>query len=109
MPNKYKCNKCEATSNLLRPANNDPERIICKECYDGRKGLEGEFIASIKRYIQYWEHQEDRTLKEKLEGLAFSILVVLDGMSGDCDFSRDNLDPDVMLHDLFYEGENGSK
>ena len=109
MESKYKCIKCESTSNLLRPANNDPDKIICKECYDKREGKEEEFIASIKRYIKYWEHQDDRSLKEKLEGLAFSILVVLDGMSGDCNISRDDLDRDVMLHDLFYEEANGKQ
>lgn len=60
-----------------------------------------EFINCIKQYVKYWEHQ-DATLNEKLNGLAFSILVALDGLSGSFSGSRDDLS-DTLLHEVYYE------
>lgn len=66
-----------------------------------------EFIGCIKEYVKYWEHQED-TLERKLNGLAFSILAILDGVAGSFDGSRDDLSKNVMLHDLYYEKEKNN-
>lgn len=62
-----------------------------------------EFIGCIKQYVKYWENQ-DATLNEKLNGLAFCILVALDGLSGSFSGSRDDLSG-TILHDLYYEKE----
>lgn len=70
-----------------------------------------EFIDAIKQYINYWVHQ-DRTEKEKMEGLAFSILCMLDGVSGSFKGNIDSLSKEgsnFMLHDQFYEKEKISR
>ena len=41
------------------------------------------FLDHIKMNISYWEILPDTSTREKLEGLAFSILTMLDGCSGD--------------------------
>ena len=41
------------------------------------------FMHSIKNSINYWSKLDDRNTKEKLEGLAFSILNIFDGTSSD--------------------------
>jgi len=40
-----------------------------------------EFLEHIRELVNYWDRIEKDTTKEKLEGLAFSILVTLDGCS----------------------------
>jgi hypothetical protein len=63
------------------------------------------FMNSIKQQILYWDHQ-DRDSKGKLEGLAFSILCMLDGVSGSFGGSISELEKmsrDVMLHECFYK------
>lgn len=43
-----------------------------------------EFLEVISGYVHYWDKEvEGRTQKERLEGLAFSILSHIDGSSGD--------------------------
>ena len=64
-----------------------------------------EFIDAIHQYVVYWKNK-DIPVKEALEGLAFSILVCLDGMSGSFNGSRDDLDKGCLLHDMFYENRN---
>lgn len=71
-----------------------------------RKYVPEEFIGAIKQYINYWSSQTDKTDKEKLEGLAFSILCILDGVSGSFSGNIDSLAKEcksLMLHDNFYE------
>lgn len=46
--------------------------------------IRDEFIAAIQQYIDYWEKEPSvKTPRERLEGLAHSILVLLDGCSSD--------------------------
>ena len=41
------------------------------------------FLDQVRRYVDYWEKESRAPLvREKLEGLAFGILVILDGGSG---------------------------
>lgn len=40
-----------------------------------------EFIVSVKGLTSYWNKIQTKTTEEKLEGLAFSILSMLDGCS----------------------------
>lgn len=40
-----------------------------------------EVLAHVRMMVHYWDEQEGRSVKEKLEGLAFSILVMIDGES----------------------------
>jgi hypothetical protein len=43
--------------------------------------VRGEVLNHIRDMVNYWESSEGKTSKEKLDGLAFSILVMLDGES----------------------------
>ena len=63
-----------------------------------------EFLTAIKWYVNYWDKQNGTT-KENLSGLAFSILVMLDGHSGSFDGNIESLakECDVMLHEDFYK------
>jgi len=62
-----------------------------------------EFIGAIKIYINYWL-QQDRNERQKLDGLAFSILCMLDGVSGSFDGDISDIVYDnIMLHEGFYE------
>ena len=38
-----------------------------------------EFIESVKHIVEYWSRQSDQTDYEKCDGVAFSILNLLDG------------------------------
>lgn len=92
-----------------------------------------EFLNHIRHLVKYWEKVDDRDCKGKLEGLAFSILAMLDGTSVDIcgfivapstheddkqyyidngeDYYPQNHESDIKcdiagsLHDLFYEKE----
>ena len=49
--------------------------------------VRGEFISHIKHLTKYWNEVKNKDCKEKLDGLAFSILAMLDGSSADiCGF-----------------------
>lgn len=39
------------------------------------------FLNLVWSYVRYWEKQPDLTCRERLEGLAFGMLVILDGES----------------------------
>lgn len=39
------------------------------------------FIDLVWSYIRYWENLPDKTCNERVEGLAFGMLVILDGES----------------------------
>lgn len=65
-----------------------------------------DFIYEIKLHINFWNDVKDRNCKEKLEGLAHSILCILDGVSGtgDCNISKLNqASKSYMLHDQLYK------
>lgn len=69
------------------------------------------FIDCIKYDINYWHNMTDRTEKEKMEGLAFSILCLLDGVCCDFPYSIDDLQQvcaNLMLHDCLHEVKNGN-
>ena len=60
-----------------------------------------EFIGAIKVYINYWERQNG-TVRENMEGLAFSILVMLDGCSGSFGGNIETLSKEnICFHELF--------
>lgn len=65
-----------------------------------------EFLNAIKWYVNYWDRQNETT-KEKLEGLAFSILVILDGHSEIFDGGLLSLSKEcnVILHEEFCREE----
>lgn len=44
--------------------------------------VRSDFLNHIKIMISCWDNLSNKTTKEKLEGLAFSILVALDGEAG---------------------------
>lgn len=41
------------------------------------------FIGHVRLMVRYWENLPDKSQKEKLEGLAFSILSPIDGCAAD--------------------------
>lgn len=45
--------------------------------------IEAEFIRHVKGMVQYWDSLDNKTQAERLEGLAYSILGMLDGIVGD--------------------------
>lgn len=74
-----------------------------------------EFLQSIWSLIDYWKNQ-NITEEEKLSGLAFSILVMLDGCSGSNDFKSYELrntetgfciNRNEEMHELFYQEKGG--
>lgn len=40
-----------------------------------------EFLDHVRHLVEYWHDVDDRDLRDKLNGLAFSILVAIDGES----------------------------
>ena len=64
-----------------------------------------EFLNHIRHLVNYWDKVDKPTSKEKLEGLAFSILAMLDGCSGDiCGFI---VAPSTHEDDKQYNIDNG--
>lgn len=78
---------------------------------------EKKFLEYVSDMVTYWDEHVDKNLnqKERLEGLAFSILSYIDGCSGEphslipadytsgkCSYSFNN-DISGSLHELFYE------
>lgn len=45
--------------------------------------LRSEFLQCLRGYVLQWTSFEDYTVEERLSGLAFSMLCMLDGVSGD--------------------------
>ncbi len=41
--------------------------------------IRGKFLRQCWDYIDYWEKQPGKTKREAMEGLVFSLLVILDG------------------------------
>jgi len=41
--------------------------------------IKQEFINTVKSYVHYWDKLPDINTRAKLEGLAFSIMVMIDG------------------------------
>lgn len=88
-----------------------------------------QFLGHVKQLVQYWESETGYThTKDKLSGLAFSMLVLIDGRSSmpamdivmrphheDKQYHIDNgddyfedgtvINDDSMLHEMFYQGE----
>lgn len=65
-----------------------------------------DFIEAIYQMINYWDGQKDRSSKEKMEGLAHSILCMLDGVSGSFGGNIHTLideGDDFMFHEMFYK------
>lgn len=65
-----------------------------------------DFMMVIHQMILYWDSQRERSSKEKMEGLAHSILCILDGVSGSYDGNIQKLSKlgkDFMFHDFFYK------
>lgn len=50
---------------------------MCREYTVGE--IRKQFLEHIRGLVNYWDGIPEKTITEKLEGLAFSILVVLDG------------------------------
>lgn len=42
-----------------------------------------QFLKLVWDYIEYWDKLPDKTCRERLEGLAFGMLVILDGESAE--------------------------
>lgn len=44
--------------------------------------VQDKFLAHVRSLIKYWNSVEGQTTSEKLDGLAFSIMVAIDGGAG---------------------------
>ena len=72
------------------------------------------FLAGVRELVGYWEHQGDCDLRGKLNGLAFSILAILDGEADLPSYSVRPLDDCGIagieiagtLHERFYRRED---
>jgi len=65
-----------------------------------------EFLNHIRYLVEYWNNVDERPCREKLDGLAFSILSMLDGSSVDiCGFI---VAPNPYEDDKKYNIENGN-
>lgn len=75
--------------------------------------LEQEFVNAVKGLVCFWMRQKQCSEQEKLEGLAFSILCMMDGVTGSfegaatlCNIDDNGNKIDIeegesMLHELF--------
>lgn len=82
--------------------------VIKKSLSDAQHDL----VSSIHRMVDYWDRVNEsyrdeppKTCKDKLQGLAFSILCIMDGVDGSVSFNtlKKALDGPDQLHDLFYK------
>ena len=66
--------------------------------------MKKEFVEAIHQYIRYWDKYDNMKSKEKMEGLAFSILCMLDGVSGSFSGNiQDLCEGDEMLHEMLHK------
>lgn len=56
------------------PKSNKPRAFTAEE-------VEKQFLTTVANYVEYWATLPNKTDREKVEGLAFSMLVILDGGS----------------------------
>lgn len=64
------------------------------------------FIDSIHNTIRYWDNIPDCSPKQKMEGLAHSILCMLDGVSGNFSGNIHSLAKeggDFMFHEMLWD------
>lgn len=47
------------------------------------KREEEDFLNHLKSMLHYWENLENKTLRERMEGVVFSVLVAIDGEASD--------------------------
>ncbi len=62
------------------------------------------FCEAVRKYVEYWTKQSNHSHEEKLNGLAFSILRLLDGLSDEYEGNIQLLaeeHPFVALHHAF--------
>jgi len=45
--------------------------------------LRADFLGCLREYVQQWASFDDHTIEERLSGLAFSMLCMLDGVSAE--------------------------
>ena len=64
-----------------------------------------EFLNHIRGLVDYWDKVDEKNCREKLQGLAFSVLAMLDGVSTDiCGFI---VAPSTHEDDKAYHIANG--
>lgn len=72
------------------------------------KKFSDQFISCIHDEISYWESQNNKNCREKMEGLAFSILCMLDGVHGNFSGNIGELASEMeflMIHEKLYKKE----
>lgn len=77
---------------------NSPRQYTVEET---RKHL----IETIWGYIDYWDSRENKTSRQKLAGLAFGILVILDGDSAE--LPKFSVIPDSHISNKDYNIKRG--
>ncbi len=63
------------------------------------------FLTTIIEYVEDWGEHSEKTTREKLSGLAFSILAIIDGEAGD--LPAFVLAPDQTTGDKAYRHKRG--
>lgn len=65
-----------------------------------------DIARQVKRLVKYWQSEDRATNDEKIDGVAFSILVLLDG--GNCDGSLPTIEAltSGVLHEAYSALEN---
>ena len=69
---------------------------------------DNKFCTAINEYIDYWGKMSDRTEQEKLRGLAFSILRLLDGLAPNFEGNLKTLEEvqtKILLHHAFRKSQ----
>ncbi len=64
------------------------------------------FMYELRRLVNYWHKIDDRSEKEKMEGLVLSILIILDGSSGQFNGDINKIAKNcktLMLHNQFFK------
>jgi len=87
------------------------DEIIISTGKDGISSAE-KFINKCIEYVEHWEEQDNMKSLEKLEGLLFSILCIIDGVSDHPHVSLViggiSMNSFTMLHELYGETRRGN-
>lgn len=91
----------------LAPPNRNPTKIVDEPRQFTQKEMQDAFLAHLWMMTDYWATvQQPKTVRDRLEGLAFSILAMLDGTS--MDLPAFSVYPDPHPEDKAFHQDQGS-
>lgn len=73
-----------------------------------KERLRAKFMRDVQEIVKYWTEEPDIKMEVRVEGVAFSILTMIDGVSVGVDpvdltIKDIVINDDVMLHELFHK------